>query len=139
MDLSASVLGRGIAAALSDREKAAVLIIGRDRFTRVDLATVKCFNYQAAAALSAALATFGVKSTAHLFDTVSPSALALPRIGAIALAVLGAAFQARGVGGAAPLEAWVAKHDDDHHSVVTFTTIKHRAEVARQLTKRKRA
>ncbi len=60
----------------------------------------------------------------------SPEALALPRLGAIAIAVLGAAFEAKGLGGDAPLENWVKKHLADKR-VVTFAALKHRDEAQR--------
>jgi len=126
MILSTRVLGAPAVAQLTERASAAVLVIGRDTFTRGDLAAVRCFNYQAAQTLSRVLATFKVKDTADVFHRIPPSALAVPHIGAVALAVLGAAFEARGLGAGAPLERWVTLHDRDH-PIVTFSTLKHRA------------
>lgn len=127
MDLSSRVLGVRVATQLGERVRAPLLRIGADVFTRADLAGVACFNFIAAANLSAALAAHGVIDTKHAFNTVSPASLAVPRIGAIAIAVLGAAFEAKRVGGPHPLEAWITKHRDkqSRRDVVSFLTVKH--------------
>jgi hypothetical protein len=125
MDLSARVLGSSAVAHLTTRNAAAVLTIGRDRWTRDDLSAVHCFNFQAAATLSRTLATFSIKSVEDVYRKVPPAALAVPGIGAIALAVLGAAFESRGLGGPTPLESWVSIHDRDS-PIVTFATLKSR-------------
>lgn len=44
--------------------------------------------------------------------------------GVVSLAVLGAAFEAKGLGGDAPLEAWVKQHQDKDETLTTFSTIK---------------
>jgi len=128
MDLSIRVLGVGISKSLADRARAPVLRIGSDVFTRGDLADVACFNFIAAANLSAALLDVGAANTRDVFDRVSPASLALPRIGAIAIAVLGAAFERKRIGGDHPLEAWITKHRDPktRRDVVSFATVKHR-------------
>jgi hypothetical protein len=133
MDLSSSVLGAGIVAKLNDRRTAWILKIGRDGFTRAALAGVECFNFQAAATLSAILnKELKVKDTRDVFDRVSPAELALPRIGAIAVAVLGAAFEAKGIGGETPLVAWVRKHAGAPDAAVhTFVSLKVRDAKAR--------
>ena len=131
MDLASHFLGETTTTALQKRIAMPVLVIGTDRFTRSDLAGVACFNYIAATNLSNALAEFSsVKSTRDVFELVAPRALALPHVGAIALAVLGAAFEAKGIGGATPLDAWVKKHHDPeahHKELLTFGTFKHEA------------
>src|SRR5262245_42852366 len=132
MDLSARVLGKNIAHALEERAHAAVLTIGRDTFGRGDLAAVECFNYIAAANLSRALAEFTVTSTKDVFDRIPPTALALPHVGAVALAVLGAAFEKKGLGGSTPLETWMVKHQRTNgmtpeQAIATFHTVKVRA------------
>ena len=141
MDLSVSVLGVSTAHQLQTRNAAAVLTIGRDVFTRADLAAVSCFNYVAALNLSRALADLGAKSVKDVFDHVTPQMLAVPRIGAVSLAVLGAAFEQKGLGGSAPLVAWVMQHHDPAHkkAVVTFDTIKHHAAEMRAATNERRA
>lgn len=134
MYLSASVLGSKTARDLQARATAPVLRIGADKFARGDLAGIDCFNYHAAQTLSHALADLGVRNTADLFERVPPASLALPRIGAIALAVLGAAFELKRVGGDRPLENWMRKHSGTgsaEAAIVTFHTIKHR-EAAEQ-------
>jgi hypothetical protein len=143
MDLSARVLGTHATTTLRDRAAAPVLTIGRDRFTRHDLAEVECFNYVAALNLSRALADLGVGSTKEVFEQVTPLMLAVPHVGAIALAVLGAAFEKKGLGGDAPLEGWVTRHRDEttqRKEFVTFDTIKaHSAEQRAARTERKAA
>jgi hypothetical protein len=140
MNLSSRILGSTVAEQLQERSEATVLQIGRDKFTRGDLSTVQCFNYIAAQNLSRVLADLNVRDTRHLFDQIPPSALAVPRVGAVALAVLGAAFEVRAVMADAdvpPLEAWVRKHADGNvdAALVTFHTIKHR-EAAEQRQER---
>ena len=154
MDLSARVLGASVAEQLTKRLTAPLLTIGKDRFGRRDLAKVDCFNFTAAANLSAILnRELEVKDTKFVFEHVPPSALAVPRLGAISLAVLGACFIAKGLGGAHPLETWVRRHaktpDDDDASLVSFLAIKkrhavevaaeHDAEVSRKRSRRNQA
>jgi len=110
---------------LEARAAAPLLVIGKDVFHRHDLAQIDCFNFLAAMRLSTAVATLGVTSTKDLFDYVAPAHLVLPQIGAVALAVLGAAFEAKGLGGDQPLEAWVLKHrTTTAEKIVTFQTLK---------------
>lgn len=138
MDLSTRVLGSGVAHQLQDRAEAVLLKIGRDTFTRADLAQVACFNFMAAANLSTVLTReLRVKDTADVFHHVAPSALALPRVGAVALAVLGAAFEAKGLGGDHPLEQWVRAHTKKDLPLRTFTTLK--AQIERETTASTRA
>jgi hypothetical protein len=128
MDLSARVLGTCTATHLRLTADAVVLRIGSDTFSRTDLAGVACFNFVAAANLSKILTEeLSVKNTREVYEKIAPAALALPHLGAVSLAVLGAAFEAKGLGGNGPLEAWVAKHTANH-TVVTFGTFKHRQE-----------
>lgn len=139
MDFDSEVLGTNTVKALTERLNGTVLAIGRDRLTRDDLATVHCFNFIAARNLSAALTDLGVKSTRDLFDTIAPSALAVPGIGSVAVAVLGAAFQKYGLGGGHPLKTWMTKHQDNpdiKKAVATFVTVKHRANADRREEKR---
>ena len=127
MDLTSHLLGRTVVDRLQLQQAAPVLTIGRDRFTRADLSGVACWNFVAALHLSRALADIGATSTKDVFDHVSPHQLAVPHVGVIALAVLGAAFQAKGLGGATPLDAWAQAHRDPthpHRTAVTFSTIK---------------
>jgi hypothetical protein len=143
MILSDRMLGISVTRQIRERNDSALLTIGNDRFTRVDLAGVTCFNYIAAANLSAAIATFKVANTRDLFNRIAPAALALPRVGAIALAVLGAAFEAKGIGianGASPLETWARRHTankkEPETAIVTFHTIKTREAAAAKQERR---
>ena len=101
-------------------------------FTRRDLAKSGA-TFAAAANLSHLLTSLGARNTRDVFDHVPPSALVLPRLGVISFAVLGAAFELKGLGGDAPLETWIAKHrpKDAADTFVTFDTMKHQ-ETARE-------
>lgn len=127
MNLSARVLGKTIVTQLEQRAATPVLRIGSDSFRLSDLAGVDCFNFVAARNLDQILnAELHVKDTRDLFNTVHPRELALPRLGAISFAVLGAAFEIKHLGGDRPLEAWVTKHRDDNatREFLTFATLK---------------
>lgn len=127
MDYSDLVLGRTTTKTLRERSVSTLLTIGKDRFTRSDLAKVDCWNFHAAANLSALLnQELKVKNTKDVFDNVAPSALAIPRLGLISLAVLGSAFEALGIGGPAPLEAWVRLHLQKDENLTTFHNLKKR-------------
>jgi hypothetical protein len=139
MNLSTRVLGSSIVKSLTERSSNPVLTIGKDRFTRGDLAAIDCFNYIAAVNLTRALAALRVTSTRDVFERIPPSALALPRVGAVALAVLGAAFEKQRLGGDAPLEAWMTRHRGDvKRGVVTFVAMKHRIEKEHERERRRR-
>jgi len=134
MDLSASILGKSVVAYLTERQAAAVLRIGRDVFTRSSLSSVACFNFLAAANLSKILnAELQVKDTRFVYEHIHPDRVALPRLGAVSLAVLGAAFEIKGLGGDTPLDSWFRKH---RGSAVTFSTLKHKDEQERAKEKR---
>jgi hypothetical protein len=132
--LSAKVLGQHIVRAIQERVTRPVLVIGSDTFTRADLSGVTCFNFVAAANLSAGIAPLKVKNTRDLFQHVSPAALALPHVGSVALSVLGAAFEAKGLGGDTPLEAWMLEHAaaDAKRPLTTFHAVKAREAKERQ-------
>src|SRR5262245_19598097 len=134
MDLSARVLGKSTATQLQERVVLPILRIGSDQFTRADLAAVECFNFMAAANLSKILNhELTVKNTKDVFENLNPFALALPRLGVISLAVLGAAFEKKGLGGEHPLETWIRQHHDPEtdgaRDLITFDTIKARQPV----------
>ena len=142
MDLSPSVLGRAAVSYIEERRRAPVLRIGRDEFDRAVLAGVACFNFAAAANLSRLVnQELRVKDTRDVFDNVTPQRFAIPRLGPISIAVLGAAFEAKGIGGPRPLESWVRKHHDNQ--TITFGALKHRAPppeaVDKDKPKRKRS
>ena len=135
MDLSETVLGATAVSQLRERTLQPVLTVGADRFTRADLATTSCFNFVAAQNLSNALDELGVKSTQDLYNRVPPAALALPRVGVFALAVLGAAFEHKGIGGDHPLENWMLHHRGEaskDHAIRTFHSVK-RKQIKAQL------
>lgn len=124
MDLSTHVLGSSIVNHLQARPKATILRIGSDEFSRRDFAAVDCFNFTAAANLDYLLNKhLKVKDTHDLYMNHSPTDLALPRMGAISLATLSAAFEKKGLGGASPLETWLRKHEV---KMATWGTMKER-------------
>jgi len=132
MDLSDRVLGATVSTQLAKRNAAVLLRIGRDRFYRADLAGVECYNFLAAATLSTLLKDWKIADTHDLFNRISPADLSrVPRLGPIAIAVCGAAFQAKKIGGSHPLLAWCQRHAEGgrRKDVVTYGTLKHRALV----------
>lgn len=122
MQLSSAVLGAGAVKRLEGIGAEAVVTIGSDRLTRQQLAKVGCFNFVAAKNLSHLLRDLGVKDLRDLYERVAPADLVLPHLGVISLAVLGAAFEAKGIGGSKPLENWVRTHSE---KVRTFDSMKH--------------
>lgn len=122
MHYSDAILGTHIVKRLQARESAPVLVIGEDKFTRAHLSKIGCWNFQAAAVLTHLLTSeLKVKNTADLFRNIAPQHLALPGLGAICLATIGAAFESKGLG---TLADYIARHTEKGHSVVTFTTMK---------------
>lgn len=122
MDLSAALLGADTARSLTERLTIALLTIGSDTFTRRDFARVDCFNFLAAANLSHYLnKTLKVDNTRDVYFNVNPGELAIPHLGVYSLAVLGAAFECKRLGGDAPLENWLKQHKVE---IVTFHTMK---------------
>jgi hypothetical protein len=80
MDLSPHVLGSNIVSPLRARQGAVLLRIGRDEFDRASLTNVACFNFSAAANLSAILnRELAVRNTRDVFENIAPTSLALPR------------------------------------------------------------
>lgn len=131
MDLSLAVLGTGARRSLQSQIDGVVLKIGNDSFRRADLANVACFNYVAARRLGDVLSKLRAKDTADVFARISPRDLAVPDIGPIALAALGAAFELKKLGGESPLEKWASAHDEGH-ALVTFNTVKARVAHGRE-------
>jgi len=144
VNLAASILGSTAVEKLKLTRSTPVLEVGSDKLTRGQLARVECYNFLAARNLSAILAELGVRNLRQVYDEIPPSALALPHMGVVSLAVLGAAFEAKGIGGATPLESYVLKHARDGNNkqaqIVTFYTLKHReqAEVAKERKEKRR-
>jgi len=129
MNLAPEILGQTAVRRLQETQAHYVLEIGTDKFTRKDLSGVECYNFHAARLLTGVLRELRVKNTKQLFEEIPPRALCLPHLGVVSLAVLGAAFEAKGLGGSAPLSAYVRKHApaaNGHRLVVTFDTMKHR-------------
>jgi hypothetical protein len=135
MNLATRVLGHTAVTKLTTTSREHILVIGTDKLTRGDLAQVGCYNFVAARYLTQALQQLDVTSLRDVFERVAPRDLALPHVGVISLAVLGAAFEARGIGGEAPLDTYVAKHQT---KVVTFDTMKHRVQREAEAARRKR-
>jgi hypothetical protein len=133
MLLSARIYGAPAVRLIATRGTAPVLVLGRDTFTRADLAAVECFAFTAARNVSTILDTAKIKSTAHLYAEFSPFDLALPRLGVISLMVIGAAFEIRGVG---TIETWALKHKpkDQAAEFLSFSTIKHHHDAAEHVT-----
>lgn len=136
MNYGHHLLGLGTARTLQERAQESIIKIGNDGFTRGHLAKLDCFNFSSAknSVLKLLLEseligepgnTRKPRNTRDLFYNVPPTRLAKPGIGSVTLAVLGALFEAKGLGGDDPLQAWV-----DHHKVedVTFSTLKMRDE-----------
>ena len=131
MNLSTTLLGTTAVRALQQTATRPVLQIGSDRLTRADLAEVECFNFLAAGHLTHVLHTqLRVKNLKDVYENIAPTQLALPTIGVVSLAVLGAAFEAKGLGGEDPLENWARKHalpgrkGKGEPHLTTFSTIK---------------
>jgi hypothetical protein len=95
MNLSTTLLGSSAVRSLQHTASHPVLQVGSDRFTRHDLAGVECFNFVAAGILSHAFDRLKVKNLREVYDHVAPTMLALPRIGVVSLAVLGARLRSR--------------------------------------------
>ena len=137
MDFDVKVFGTYASRQLQQHVSQSVLTIGSDTFSREDLASVSCYRFTAAAILTHAFATLTVdgnrkiRDTRDVFEHVPPEALILPRVGVVSLAVLGAAFEKRRLGGNAPLVTWIQKHKpkDAPKHIVTFSTMKHQAAV----------
>ena len=127
MNFATTILGSTAVHKLQAVQQQPVLIVGKDRLTRHELAAVDCYNFLAAANLTRVLKALEVPSLQDLYERIAPSALALPHLGVFSLAVLGAAFEARKIGGATPLETWARKHAGNADSpMVTFYTLKKR-------------
>lgn len=132
MILSRRVLGASVVNHIAAKASAPLLTIGTDVFYRHDFAQIDCFNFLAAANLSRVLQDVPVRNARDLFERVPPSSLLLPHLGAVSLAVLGAAFEVKGLGGQAPLEAWMMLHSNvedetgNEGGLVTFASMKQR-------------
>jgi hypothetical protein len=147
VNLSTAILGKSAVDRLT-AAASSVLVIGKDQLTRADLAQVGCYNFTAARILSAVLHDeLQVDSLRQVYDQIDPQALALPRLGVISLAVLGAAFEARGIGGSNPLESYVRKHaaarangaggKAQARELTTFDTFKRQARAREQAARPK--
>jgi hypothetical protein len=141
MNLAPTILGTTACTQLQRTADEAILAVGTDRLGRRELAGVGCYNFTAARNLGTVLKPLQLPSLKYLYEHVPPSSLALPHLGVISLAVLGAAFEARKIGGASPLESWVRSHAEggnEKRAMVTFHTLKLR-EAAEQAREQKAA
>lgn len=138
MNWQMKMLGSTVSEKLTERAQAPLLRIGKDIFRRGDFAKFRCFTFQAASTLStklqeptlaAIMKDQKVKDTRDLFLRVNPNDLAIKGLGHFALAALGAAFQAKGLGS---LDDWDKLHGNQE---VTWSTVKHR-EAALQKAER---
>jgi len=133
MNLAASILGSTAVKHLRDSATASVLRVGSDTLTRGQLAAVQCYNFHAARLLTHILHDLlKVPNLRYVYEKVPPLQLAVPNMGTISLAVLGAAFEAKKIGGGTPLESYVRKHTADNNGkphFITWTTLKHREQV----------
>jgi hypothetical protein len=137
MNLAPTILGSYAVTQLTRQAGEVILEVGADKLGRKELAGVGCYNFMAARNLSAVVKSLQIPNLKFLFEHVPPANLALPHMGVISLAVLGAAFEARKIGGANPLESWVrfhANHGEEKQAMVTFHTLKQRelAEVSNE-------
>lgn len=139
MNLDTAILGSTAVKHLQESAASAVLQVGSDRLTRSDLAAVDCYNFHAARLLTHVLHNaLKVPNLQYVYDKMPPAMLAVPRMGVVSLAVLGAAFEAKGIGGPTPLASYCRKHMNGD-KIVTFDTLKHRdhAEAQRENKARK--
>lgn len=106
------------------------LIIGKDSWTKHELATVLgIVQTKAASILTATCKKLGVTSTADLYKSTSPYTFAEYPAGVTTLYVMFAAFEAKGLNP----ETWYARGQE--HAIVTFLTLKHRELQAAQRTR----
>src|SRR5262245_44411530 len=134
MDTSVEILGTSVATKLAQAGHEALLKIGSDTITREQLSEHGCYNYVAARRLSARLDGLGAKDLKDLFEHYPPREIALPDVGVISLAVLGTCFEIKGIGGSAPLKAYV----EHHQKVITFHSIKAQVRKADEAASQKR-
>src|SRR5262245_1952669 len=135
MNLPEQLLGAPAVRALQATASAWVLRVGKDHLTRGELAAVGCYNFIAARRLSNVLEQElppAVKGLRDLYERISPGSLAIPLVGAVSLAVLGAAFEAKGIG---TLVDWAQKHTQD--KLRTFETLKRRERALQAAAKRR--
>jgi hypothetical protein len=139
MPYCVATLGTTIVRSLQQRSDTPIVVIGKSKYTRRDLAANDSFNYIAAAHLSAVIKTLNVDTTKDLYLHHEPSELAVPGIGSYAYAVLDAIFGFEGIG---TLDSWVQRSLKKGTSLVTVSTIKQRIKrdttktVARTRTKK---
>lgn len=117
--------------------EAQTLTIGKDHWTRQEIATrLGLTHTKACSILSAVAKELGARDTKHLYDQTTPYTFASTNnhVGVTTLYVLFAAFRDRDLNA----EAWYRKGQT--HAMVTFLRFKHRElEAARRTKKIKRA
>lgn len=132
MFLSDKILGSTAAKHIRATAGGAVLVIGKDTFTRAHLASTGCFHFAAAARLTNAVSELRprVDDLKDLYRRFPPLALCRHGIGPISFAVLGAAFELKRIGGTRPLEEWTLAHApaDAKRPLLTINSMKHHAQ-----------
>lgn len=121
----APVLGSSFVNELVDRDKHAVLRIGKDRWSKHDIADrLKITHTVSCGILSAICARLGVHSTEHLYQTTSPYTFADKKMGVTTLYVMFAAFRDKGLS----VTDWVREGYGEKKAIVTFETLKAREQ-----------
>jgi hypothetical protein len=117
----APILGTSFLSALTDRDTRAPLRIGKDRWSKHDLATqLGIVNVQACALLSSICKKLNVKDTRDLFNSTSPYTFTNHRAGVTTLYAMFAAFRDKGL----DVEDWY--HKGQKGAMVSFLSLKHR-------------
>lgn len=124
------MLGSSFVGALTATDEHAPLVIGRDRFSRLELAELGITHMRACYILSGIAKDLGSKSVRHLFDHSSPYTFATYPAGVTTLFVVFAVFQAEGLS----VRDWYAAGKDK--AVTTFVTLKKKELEATARTKR---
>ena len=128
-DRYTSILGSAFVTEINAPDHPA-LIIGKDSWTKHELATVLgIVQTKAASILSATCKKLGVTSTADLYKSTSPYTFAEYPAGVTTLYVLFRAFEAKGL----DPETWYLGGEDK--AIVTFLTLKHRELQAEKRTR----
>jgi lipopolysaccharide/colanic/teichoic acid biosynthesis glycosyltransferase len=136
MELSEKVLGTYVVGKLKEQIHRPVLQIGKDSFTKGDLSKEGCYSFKAASNLSYVVnKQLKVKDTRDLFERITPQELALPRLGVISFATLGAAFEHQ-IG--RTLGDYMTRHQHNGNKNVSFPSLKHRDAVEVQQENKRR-
>jgi hypothetical protein len=132
MDLGRA-LGSTFVARLTDSRRWPLLVIGKDRWSSADVASLGVIQPKACRILSRIAADLDARSTRDLYAKTSPYYLAgLPGVGVTTLYVLLRVFADAGL----DVDRWYVKPQAD--AVRRFQTLKHREHKANQRTRRSR-